>query len=352
MAKKRKTLPDNFKELIEVGDVEKLKAVYEQCELTAYTGYKGKNALFCPHVPAELVRWLVEQGLDINSRDSRKTTPLYVQVSYANCCYDTFLELGADIHARDMSGETPLHQAALHGNAKAVKYLLEHGADMDAVDMIHQWTPMEEMLAHCMNIDIVKTVETAEVFLNAGAEISENMQKQIRRIGENFEFHKEHFDEEYREETERGLKHLYELFHVPPVPSRKKYDGVSPITVTSARWQQQHNELWELLVPGSGKADTLQGEVIRITGKVSHEILDNGGMNWDSDYRKMLKALQEFFRMGNPLSEQELTEADRCIGFVSKQLQENAVDKLCELAVHWVIANPDPIETGTVSYSR
>lgn len=352
MAKKRKTLPKDFRQLIEKGDIEELKAVYNRCELTAYQGYSKENALFFADIPAEFVRWLTEQGLDINCRNSRGETPLHVQVRYPNCCAETFIELGADIFLEDFYGETPLHKAAARRNAKMVKYLLEHGAKIDAVARIHGWTPLEEMMATCMNMDIVKTAETAEVFLNAGAVVNEAIRQQVKRIGETFEFHKGNFNKEYLDEIVDGLNRLYNLFGVEPVPPRKIYDGVSPITVTSGKWQQQHDELWKLLVPGSGHADTLQGEVIRITGRVSYEILDNGGMNWDSDYRKMLKALREYFREGNLLPDEELAEADRCIGIVSKNLGEDEAEKLCELAVHWVIENPSPIKLDTVDYRR
>ncbi len=71
----------------------------------------------------------------------------------------------------------------------------------------------------------------------------------------------------------------------------KAYDGVSPIFVKSKRWTQQFDELWKMLVPDKGHAFTVQGEVIRIVGKVTREILDNGSINWDSEYEKLTQAL-------------------------------------------------------------
>ena len=44
--KKRVTLPKNFEELINNGDIEGLKALYEKCELHAsYDGRFGKNTV-------------------------------------------------------------------------------------------------------------------------------------------------------------------------------------------------------------------------------------------------------------------------------------------------------------------
>ena len=70
MAKKRVTLPKDFDELLKVGDIEALKAVYDKCELTAYDGKFGlRTALHYKGVPDELVIWLVKQGLDVNIPD-------------------------------------------------------------------------------------------------------------------------------------------------------------------------------------------------------------------------------------------------------------------------------------------
>ena len=100
------------------------------------------------------------------------------------------------------------------------------------------------------------------------------MAASVTRLGKNFEFHRENFNKDSLEATDAALMHLYELFHVPPVERRMIHDGTSPITVKANRWQTQHQELWEMLVPSQGAAKTIQGEVIRITGKVSNEILE------------------------------------------------------------------------------
>ena len=65
------------------------------------------------------------------------------------------------------------------------------------------------------------------------------------------------------------------------------------------------------LIPSSGAAKTVQGEVIRIPGRVRDELDRNGGANWDRDYRKMLQALPQYLSLGSSLSEQELAETKR-----------------------------------------
>ena len=77
------------------------------------------------------------------------------------------------------------------------------------------------------------------------------------------------------------------------------HDGISPIIVTETEETAQFNQLWSYLVPSCGRAKTAQGELIRIAGRVQHEFLDNGGINWDDDFRKMLDAFLQYHQLGN-----------------------------------------------------
>ena len=52
------------------------------------------------------------------------------------------LDRGAAIEARNTSGETALHQAVFGGDIQIVRFLLEHGADINACDGSGQ-TPSE-----------------------------------------------------------------------------------------------------------------------------------------------------------------------------------------------------------------
>lgn len=44
------------------------------------------------------------------------------------------------------------------------------------------------------------------------------------------------------------------------------------------------SKLWDELVPQSGDAKTIQGEVIRAFGRLQYEWLNNGNGNWDNTY--------------------------------------------------------------------
>ena len=151
------------------------------------------------------------------------------------------------------------------------------------------------------------------------------------------------------EETDAGLQQLYKLFGVPPVPRRIQHDGKSPIVLTGNTWEERYEQAWTLLVPSSGSATTMQGEVVRIAGRVNDELLGNAMGNWDKEYRKMLTAISSYLQQGNPLSENELTE----VADIQKHILEDdgtGTQRLCELASAWVVQNPEPIALGKVNY--
>ena len=354
MAKKRVTLPKEFKDLMDEGNIEALKAVYDRCELTAHD---GRFSLYTPlhmgGVPDELVIWLVEQGLDINILDYYGATPLYRQAILGRDTVKLLLELGADIGKPNTYGETPLHVAAEFFHPKTVKLLIDKGADVNAKNDRGQ-TPLDSVLTVCGGIYIAQTAEIATMLLDAGAKKTSSMKEKVENIGKDFEFHREGIHPDYIEAADRGLTKLYEIFDVKPVAKRITHDGVSPIFVKEGSWEEQYEELWSFLIPSSGAAKTVQGEVIRIPGRVRDELDRNGGVNWDRDYRKMLQALPQYLSLGIPLSDQELEEIKQVIAQIhSKENDDEAsLDRLCQLALAWIKQNPNPIDLKEPSYNR
>ena len=372
MAKaKRKTLPKDFDALLKAGDLSAMQAVFDACELDARGGYAKGTALAFHDCPDDLARWLVERGAAIDARDTYDRTPLHNRASSLSGRVETLLALGADVHVQDYNGDTPLHHAAKFANLDAVRGLLAHGARVDTPDRAGL-TPLEAGLQACSNAQIASMAKVAEELLAAepprrqglgdlfkraftgksgeqgGA--TPRMQAFVQRIGENFEFHRQGFNPDYLEETSAGLDRLYVLFCVPPVPRRLMHDGRAPIVARSARWQDQHQELWEMLVPSRGAASTVQGEVIRIAGKVADEIDRNGGANWDADSRRMTRAFLAHVAAGAPLPE---TDRERAAHLVAQVRDlDGAGAGLCELAVAWVRLNPNPVSLPAPDYDR
>lgn len=368
MAKKRTTLPKDFKEVLERNDLDELKTVFDGCDINAYERDSYKTPALCMYgISEEFIEWLMQHGADIEAANSYGRTALHIHAGVNQTGkVKKLLALGANIHAKDKYGNTALHSAGHRFDT--VKLLIEHGADPLAENDQGE-TPLMLLLSRCSNIDIAPAARVAELLLQAGDQVSEAARKQVAHIGENFEFYRKDFASDLLEETDQGLQKLYALFDVTPIARRKMHDGTSLIHVSAGTWPRQFEELWELLVPGRGHAQTVQGEVIRICGKVSREILDNGSANWSREYKKLPQALPEYFAMGNPIGNQasssslihrmfnknnkdedkEMVSLARSIGADS---DEETLDRLCELAVKWVLANPQPIQLDKVNYTR
>ena len=354
MAKKRVTLPKEFKDLMDEGNIEALKAVYDRCELTAHDGrFSLCTPLHMGGVPDELVIWLVEQGLDINIPDYYGATPLYRQAILGRDTVKLLLELGADIGKPNTYGETPLHVAAEFFHPKTVKLLIDKGADVNAKNDMGR-TPLASVLMVCRGIYIAQTAEIATMLLDAGAKKTPAMKEKVENIGKDFEFHREGINPDYLEAADQGLEKLYALFDVKPVAKRITHDGSAPILVKEGTWEEQYEELWSFLIPSSGAAKTVQGEVIRIPGRVRDELDRNGGVNWDRNYRKMLQAIPQYLSLGSSLSEQELAETKELIAQVhGKDFDdEPRLDRLCQLAIAWIKQNPEPLLLEKTSYKR
>lgn len=372
MAKaKRKTLPKDFEELLATRDIEALKAVFDSCDVNARGGGFKQTALAFSECPDELTRWLVERGADLSAGDSYGETPLHSRAGHWKGGVELLIELGAEVnHDADGRG-TPLHRAAATGNLRAAQTLLAHGARAGATNKNGQ-TPLMFALQRCSNATIERMAPMAELLLGTLPDKSEKprsfvsrvfgggtkrvspvtpeMQDLVHRIGVAFEFHRSGFNPESVDATSRALDRLYTLFDVPPVPRRALHDGKSPIAAKPGRWEDQHQELWELLVPSSGPASTVQGEVIRISGRINDELERNGGVNWDSDYRRMADAFLDHLSSARPLPGAELETARQTIAEVKGQ--RGGAAEMCKLAVNWVALNPKPIALSDPDYNR
>jgi hypothetical protein len=127
--------------------------------------------------------------------------------------------------------------------------------------------------------------------------------------------------------------------------------GAAPITVAATVWQGQFNELWDLLVPREGCAETEQGEVIRLAGKLSREILDNGAINWSANFQAMADHLTALLASGTAVSgRRELTALRKVVRTGGGDKAE--LYRLTELAVCWVLANPNPLPLSATPYQN
>ena len=369
---KRKTLPKDFEDLLAAGDVKALKAVFNSCDVDARGGVFKQTALAFGECPDELTRWLVAQGADLTAGDSYGETPLHSRAGHWKGRVELLIELGADVNHDAGGRATPLHRAATAGNLRAAQVLLDRGASANATNK-NGHTPLVLALQRCTNTTIERMAPMADLLLTAMAgpsqkprsllsrvfgggstkptsPVTPEMQGYVQRIGTDFEFHRPGFNPETVDATSDALDRLYALFDVTPVPRRVLHDGTSPIIAKAGRWEDQHQEFWELLVPSSGPSATVQGEVIRISGRINDEIERNGGVNWNGDYRKMADAFLAHVRSAQPLTVPELDVAHGLVADV--KARRSGATEMCQLAVRWVALNPTPIALPDPDYDR
>lgn len=349
MAKKKKTLPKDFKELLSKNNFKELISVFDDCEVDARGDYAKQTALAYDNCSHELAKWLVEHGADLQATDTWNNTPLHKRSRSRFGNIKSLLELGADVNVEKSSIGTPLHAAADSHNIENTKLLLEYGGNINALNS-GGYSPLEQALKTCNNINIINTVNLSKIYIDAGVHITLKMKEFVTEIGKQFEFHSANFNKDFIIEVSTALEELYKLFDVMPVAKRILHDGQFPIIVKEDIWQNQFQTLWDLLVPSNGHADTVQGEVIRIAGRIDNELEGNGGVNWDADYKKMADSFIVFVHKGNQLTHSE-TESIKSIIAEIKQKTGNT-SKLCELGVRWVINNPIPIKLSSVAYKR
>ncbi|MBR1939252.1 hypothetical protein IJ847_00790 [Candidatus Saccharibacteria bacterium] len=238
-----------------------------------------------------------------------------------------------------------LFDAISHFDAEKMKAALADGANVNAKD--HGFSALLILLSQVQNINIPKALDCVKILLDHNIEVDKNCLAQIVRIGQSFEFHREAMAQDFIAEVEPALKELYSIFDVEPVPPKRNLQKGERISVNSKRWQTQHDELWDLLAPSKGRAKTVQGEVIRISGRISYELLDNGGINWDKDYELMLQELPKLWQTGS-YDKEALDElsgiCDEIIEHNGDFCNEEKVGRLSQLCVEWILRNPDIVE--------
>ncbi|KAL6589059.1 ankyrin repeat-containing domain protein, partial [Neocallimastix sp. 'constans'] len=93
---------------------------------------KTPLCIACEKRNEKIIKYLVEQGTDVNKGNNRAETPLHDACNNENEDLIKYLvEHGADINKENINDEIPLFIACERGIEKIIKYLVEHGADIN-----------------------------------------------------------------------------------------------------------------------------------------------------------------------------------------------------------------------------
>ncbi len=355
MEDKLKILPRELEECLREGNIEECKRVFSQCELNG-TSWSGSNVFSLVPMPREFAFWAKEQGADIHFRDRIGQTPIF-ETARMDGDISLLTELGADVNDVRSDGCTPLHIAATRGCKKAVRALIKAGAKVDArtndYNGFGYFTVLEKVLYEA-SLSSMKKYDICKILLDKGAEMTERSLQFVSAFSETFHRHnaKKKNMKSYENHL-AALEKLCKMFEVEMISESPAHDGVSPVLVTDfLSFKNNFEELWEFLVPPRGQAQTAQGEVIRIAGRISDELWRNGGMNWDEDYRKMLDSFGEYCHSGNPFywmgdSVEEIIDALK-----DGDVNDLRIEQLRTCAVRWVENNPEVMPLLKTDYAR
>ena len=360
----RKTLPADIKQIIASGDVEAVARAVERCEVGAYLrGSAYESRLM--HFPAseEITDFLLARGEDINSRDRYERTPIHARVR--SRCLDQIPMLiarGGDINARDTSDQTALFGVVERFPVADVSRMMSWGADPLVVAdsrVYGKATLVENVVSWHNFLDAPRALAVIRLLLSVGAPVGERVPIALRamdRMRCTFITHglPETVSQATFDEASAALSELCALFGVeqreaqraPVVGERLELDPSVPAL-------RQHGELWDLLVPDSGQCQTLQGEVIRIAGRVGHEVYDNGGINWDRSFGKLLDQYLRVVASGVSLSPDSLSRAEAAVASLkARSMNTGDIDEITKLAVEWVRLNPVLVELDLPDVGR
>ena len=149
------------------------------------------------------------------------------------------------------------------------------------------------------------------------------------------------------------MEKLCRLFEVEMIRESSFHDGISPILVTNVGgYKDNFKELWNFLVPPKGRAQTAQGEIIRIAGRIRDELMRNGGMNWDDDYRNMLDTFRRYMNLTNPSEEPDPYVEEIVNALKDGDVNDGMIFRLCYCARHWVEDNPEVRPLLEADYTR
>jgi cytohesin len=129
---------DDIHELARKGDLDGIKALIgKDPELVSAKDKDGRTPLHwaCRGVHLDVVRFLAENGADVNAEDNNKIVPLHsLATRNSAAAIAILLDKGAEVDFKDYGNNTALHYAAMNDATDAVETLMTAGAGLENIE--------------------------------------------------------------------------------------------------------------------------------------------------------------------------------------------------------------------------
>lgn len=285
---RRKRLPKNFNEILQSGDEEKIKAVFQALDINA-TDKDGNTILHMLHA----------------DKDIKKKDPNSPYVYMGANLIEWIIMQGGDINAKNKKGETPLRNFMwyVYKNLQSYQKLIIVGNQGYASSVY------VEQVNEVVNIDFGIMYNYIYNLLPKKSQIYI-----WRRFG-------------------KKLEYLY----VPEYPTdMEKYDPQEYSKFTYDFWMKFLRQ-----------KDSVQYKMIHAVTNLYWHWDYNGEYGswilWDDDYTDEAAAeIKKYFKLGNRLDELNDDVLDKMFYDLRKSWRAEDVGKLRYLFVLWLLKNPEP----------
>lgn len=260
------------------------------------------------------------------------------------------IKRGADINARSASGETPLFEVVKSLSVVDVEQMILWGADPRVTASLQNYgevTLVEYILSKSDFVDTPRVLAVIRLLLSFGAPAGDRVMQMLQskdRERCRFITHglPQNITRAEFDASVESLRKLCALFGLEQREARPALKIGERLDLdSSVPPLQQYGELWDRLVPDSGRCETLQGEVIRIVGEISNIVCDGGREKRGSSLRVLLNQYIRLISFNSSSSSLYLSRAKAVV--VSLQCHNagmKSVNEIAEIAVEWVRLNP------------
>ena len=101
-------------------------------DLRDKNGYTALHCACMSDYVGEILECLIENGADVNARTDDDCTPLMIACDYGSEAVKFLIEHGANVDHQDWNGQTAVHYAVNCNDIDALSCLIENGADVNA----------------------------------------------------------------------------------------------------------------------------------------------------------------------------------------------------------------------------